>query len=324
MTVALIATGGTIASLADPETGAVRPAVSPEELARGLDDVRVEEVARVNGWNVTPATMLEVSRRVARALADDGVSGAVVTHGTDTVEETAFFCDVTVASEKPVVFAAAMRSAGETGADGPRNLACAVEVARSPAARGLGAMVVLADEIHAARWVRKQHSFRPSAFGSPGHGPVGAVAPGSVRVHMPPPRRFLVSPPPALDRPVPVVQTYTGMEEGAIEAVLDATRAAGLVVEGTGLGNVPGSAEHGIVAAVERGLPVVVATRAQVGGTGAVYGGPGGGVTLRERGTIEAGGLSAAKARLLLMLVLAEAADVRARFEEAVKTLGGW
>jgi L-asparaginase len=107
--------------------------------------------------------------------------------------------------------------------------------------------------------------------------------------------------------------------------VLAASDAAGLVVEGTGLGNVPGSAERGIRAAIARGLPVVVATRVPTGGTGAVYGGPGGGVTLRDAGVIAAGGLSAAKARLLLMLLLAAGeGDVRGRFEEAVETLAGW
>jgi len=138
------------------------------------------------------------------------------------------------------------------------------------------------------------------------------------------PARFHVPLPDALDRPVPVVQTYTGMEEGLIEAVLDATGAEGLVLEGTGLGNVPGSAERGIAAAVARGLPVVVATRVPTGGTGAVYGGPGGGVTVRELGAIAAGALPAAKARLLLMLLLAGGGDVRGPFEEAVDTLAGW
>jgi L-asparaginase len=140
---------------------------------------------------------------------------------------------------------------------------------------------------------------------------------------MPRPQRFLVSIPDALP-PVPVVQTYTGLEEGLIETVLDATGAAGLVVEGTGLGNVPGTAERGIAAALGRGLPVVHATRVPSGGTGAVYGGPGGGVTLRDMGVLAGGALSAAKARLLLMLLLAEGGDVRARFEQGVAVLGGW
>jgi len=318
VTLRVIATGGTIASLADPETGAVRPAVSAADLVAtvpGLGPVEVDEVARVNGWNVTPATMLEVARRAAAAAG-----GVVVTHGTDTVEETAFLCDVTVESD--VVFAAAMRSGGEVAADGPRNLRCAAEVASAP--RGIGTVLVVNDEIHAARWVRKQDSFRVSAMMSPGHGPIGTVVPGSVRLGMSSPRRFRVPLPDALDRPVPVVQTYTGMEDGLIETVLEATGAAGLVLEGTGLGNVPGRAERGVRAAIERGLPVVVATRVPTGGTGAVYGGPGGGVTLRDLGVLAAGGLSAAKARLLLMLLLAQGGDVRGRFEEAVETLAGW
>jgi L-asparaginase len=291
----------------------VRPAVSAEDLVAtvpGLGAVDVEEVAHVNGWNVTPATMLEVARRASGG-------GVVVTHGTDTIEETAFFCDLTVESD--VVFAGAMRNGSEVSADGPRNLLCASQVAAED--RGLGTVLVLNDEIHAARWARKQDSSRVSAFVSPGHGPVGIVVPGSVRITVRPPRRFLVPLPDSLP-PVPVIQTYTGIEEHLIEAVLDATGAAGLVLEGTGLGNVPGSAERGIAAAIERGLPVVNATRVPTGGTHAIYGGPGGVVTLRELGVIGAGGLSAAKARLLLMLLLAtDAAD---RFEEAVETLAGW
>jgi L-asparaginase len=314
VTVRLIATGGTIASLADPETGAVRPAVSAEDLVAsvpGLGPVEVESVAHVNGWNVTPETMLEVARRAAAG------GSAVVTHGTDTIEETAFFCDVTVAGD--VVFAGAMRNGSEISADGPRNLLCASQVAeRAP---GLGTVLVLNDEIHAARWARKQDSSRVHALRSPGHGPVGVAVPGSVTITMPPPRRFLVALPDALP-PVPIVQTYTGMEEHLIETVLDATGAAGLVLEGTGLGNVPGSAERGIRAAVERGLPVVNATRVPSGGVHAVYGGPGGVVTQRELGVIGAGHLSAAKARLLLMLLLAS--DAVGRFEDAVETLAGW
>jgi len=315
VTIRVVATGGTIASLADPETGAVRPAVSAADLVAtvpGLGPVDVEEVAHVNGWNVTPETMLEVARRA-------GGGGVVVTHGTDTVEETAFLCDVTVESD--VVFASAMRSGGEIAADGPRNLLCATQVA--DAAPGMGTVLVLNDEIHAARWARKQDSSRVSAIVSPGHGPIGIAVPGSVRLMMRPPGRFLVPLPDALP-PVPVLQTYTGIEEGLIETVIDATGAAGLVLEGTGLGNVPGSCERGVAAALDRGLPVVVATRVPTGGTGAVYGGPGGGVTLRDLGVLPAGSLSAAKARLLLMLLLAEGGDVRARFSEGVAVLGGW
>ena len=277
----------------------------------GLPPVEVEAVAHVNGWNVTPETMLEVARRASAG------GGAVVTHGTDTIEETAFFCDLTV--EGDVVFAGAMRNGSEVSADGPRNLLCAAQVAE--AAPGLGTVLVLNDEIHAARWARKLDSSRVSAFVSPGHGPVGIVVPGSVQIGMPSPRRVLLPLPDSLP-PVPVIQTYTGIEEHLIETVLDATGARGLVLEGTGLGNVPGSAQRGIAAAIERGLPVVTATRVPSGGVHAVYGGPGGVVTLRGLGVVGAGHLSAAKARLLLMLLLTS--DAVDRFEEAVEVLAGW
>jgi L-asparaginase len=320
----LIATGGTIASLPDA-SGAVRPAVAPEDLVAGvpglaeLGPVDIDEVTRVSGWNVDPATMLTVARRVQAAADDDAVAGIVVTHGTDTVEETAFLCDVLVGADKPVVFAAAMRSGDEVAADGPRNLLNAARVATAAEAKGLGVVVTLNDEIHAARWARKQDSRRVSAFTSPGHGPVGFVAPGSVRIVARPVVVPSLGMPAAPLPPVPVSQTFTGMPEGLIGAVVEATGAAGLVLDGTGLGNVPGTAMPGIEAALVRDLPVIIATRVPTGGTGAVYGGPGGGVTLAEMGVAQAGPLPAAKARLLLMVLLASGvrgADAAAQLAE--------
>jgi L-asparaginase len=329
MGVRIIATGGTIASIAD-ESGAVRAALTPEDLTATVPalqeygPITSEEVARVNGWNVTPAMMLDVSKRVEAAFADDSVDGAIVTHGTDTVEETAFLLDITVGSEKPVAFAAAMRSGDEVGAEGPRNLLNAAAVASHKGGRGIGSVLVLNDEVHAARWATKLDSFRVNAFSSPDRGPMGLVTPAGLRFRWKPERRLLVQRPASLDVAVPVVKTYTGLEENLIEAVLDATQAVGLVVEGTGLGNVPGPATRGIEAALERGLPVIISTRVITGGTGSVYGGPGGGATLRRSGVIPAGFLSTAKARLLLMLLLASEispGEVGPRFKEAVAIL---
>jgi L-asparaginase len=309
LTILVVATGGTIASLPDPETGAVRPAVGAEELVAGvpelaeIDELEVVELDRVNGWNVTPAKMLEVARCLNERLAASEVRGAVVTHGTDTVEETTFVCDLLVEGDKPVAFAAAMRSGAEPAADGPRNLICAARVAAADDAAGLGAVLVMNDEVHAARWAVKTDSYRVSAFSSPGHGPLGHATPERLAIRSRP-ERFTIAPPGRLGREVAVVKTYTGMGEGLIDAVLADTGAAGLVLEGTGAGNVPGAALPGIARAAERGLPVVVATRTATGGTIPIYGGPGGGVTLRELGVAGAGGLTAAKARLLLMIAL--------------------
>ena len=312
MSVLVLTTGGTIASLPDPETGAKRPAVSGKELVAGVPgladvaDVEVEEVAALSSWNLTPDHMLAVARRAGEALARPQVEGVVVTHGTDTVEETAFLTDLTLRAEGPAVFVGAMRSPEELSADGPRNLLNAVRLASAPDARGAGAVVAMSDEVHAARWVRKLDSGLVSAFRSPRRGPLGRVTPGSVEISLLPSRGFTVEPPAELSRHVALVTAYPGMDGAVIEAVLEATGAAGLVVEGSGSGNVPGTAVRGLRSALERGLPVVVATRVPGGSTPSGYGSPGGGAELRGLGAVGAGPLSAGKARLLLMVLLAQ------------------
>ncbi len=310
MGVCLIATGGTIASLRDPETGAVRPAVGGDELAATVPGIqeagltRVEELSKVNGWNIDPELILALAGRISYRLAEGDVDGVVVTHGTDTVEETAFACDLLTQSDKTVAFAVAMRSGDELSADGPRNLLNAVRVAGSPDARGLGAVVVMNDEVHAARWVRKVHSSHVNAFASPGRQPVALLPPGGLTVlHRP--ERLTLQEPKSLHCQVAVLQTFTGMPRDLPSKIVEATGADGLVLEGTGLGNLPGSAMEGAKAVLDQGIPVIVATRVIGGGTSSVYGGPGGGATLRDMGLIEAQNLSAAKARLLLMILLA-------------------
>jgi L-asparaginase len=310
MGVCLIATGGTIASLRDPQTGAVRPAVGGDELVATVPGVKeagltqVEELAKVNGWNIDPELILSLAGRIKQRLAQLDIDGVVVTHGTDTVEETAFACDLMTKSDKPVAFAAAMRSGDELSADGPRNLLNAVRVAGSPDAHGLGAVLVMNDEVHAARWVRKVDSSQVNAFASPGRHPVALLLPRGLTVlHRP--QRVTLTPPKALDRQVVVLQTFIGMPADLPSKIVEATGADGVILEGTGLGNLPGSAMEGAKGLIDQGIPVIVATRVVKGGTSPVYGGPGGGATLRDMGLIEARHLSAAKARLLLMILLA-------------------
>ncbi|HEX2051676.1 MAG TPA: asparaginase [Actinomycetota bacterium] len=329
MTIRLIATGGTIASRSDPGTGAVRADAAPEDLVAtvpGLAErgVETEEASRINGWSVGPSLMLDVARRVRAALDDPAVDGVIVTHGTDTIEETAFFLDVTTDAADTVLCTAAMRAGDEPGADGPRNLLNAARAATTRALRGFGALVCLNDELHAARWARKLDTFRPSAFASPDHGPLARVTPTRLELLAPRPARWTFDLPDALDAPVPVVHAYSGIERGILAAILDATGARGLVVEGTGLGNVPEGAFDDIEAARARDLPVVIATRVPAGGTGPVYGGRGGGVALDALGVMWARGLSAGKARLLLALLLTgglSGDDLRERFDDAARTL---
>ena len=329
MAVRILTTGGTIASLPDPDTGAKRPAMSGEELVAsvpGLGEiarVEVEEIVSVTSWNLTPADMLAVARRASDALAEPDVDGVVVTHGTDTLEETAFLVDLTLRSHRPVVLVGAMRSADELSADGPRNLLNAVRVAAAPEARNAGAVVAMGDEIHAARWVRKLDSGLASAFSSPRRGPIGRVTPSSLDLPWVPPRGGTLDLPEELAHEVPIVSGYPGMDAGVIDSVIEATGAAGLVVEGTGSGNVPGSAVAGIRRAIELGLPVIAGTRVPGGAGRSGYGSPGGGEELRSLGVVGAGPLSAGKARLLLMTLLATglSAEAAAReFEAAAAT----
>lgn len=314
MGLAVVTTGGTIASLRDPVSGAFRPAVSGADLVASLlalaahGPVHLAEAAQVASWNMSPSVMLNVAVTLEALLDRPDVDGAIVTHGTDTVEETSFLLDLVVGSDKPVICAVAMRSGDQLGADGPRHLASAAVAATVPTLWGQGVMVCCDDELHAARWVRKVHSSRAAAFSSPNHGPLAAVTPAGVhRLVSVPPRVRL--PRPSVLPEVAILPTYPGMQAEAAAAVLDQAGLAGLVVEGTGLGNVPGSITGQLQAAVARGLPVVCATRVLAGGTRPDYGGPGGGATLADLGVPSAAGLPAGKARLLLMLVLAADSD---------------
>lgn len=311
MTVRLIATGGTIASRLDPDTGAVVPAVAPEDLLAAVPEladlgpIEVTELDRVNGWNVTPEVMERAARAARSALVDDGVDGVVVTHGTDTVEETLYLVDLLagdVTDRGAITFACAMRSSGELGADGPRNLRDAVRLATDPAARGRGALLVVNDEVHCARWATKTHATHVSTFRSWPGGPVGTLDQGVPRFVLDSPAR-----PPhgaSLDDRVALVKAYTGMDDGVLRWLVDDRQVHGIVIEGTGAGNVPGVLVPAIDHAIDRGVAVVVASRCPQGRPQPIYGGPGGGVTLAEHGVVRSNGLNGPKARLGLMVAL--------------------
>lgn len=327
MTIALVATGGTIASLTDPATGAVEPAVEPSSLIESVRDVAevvVTDVCRVSGWNMTPDLMLDVARAVDHHVADGAVCGVVVTHGTDTVAETAFLLDILRRRNKPVILACAMRSADEIGADGPRNLSNAFVAASDAECAAHGVLICVGDELHAARWAAKLDSMSTSAFGSPGRGPIGRVSPTGVSLHGAPfaPQVWALGTVPEALATVPLVKTFGGMEAKAFHAIVEDSR--GVVIEGTGLGNVPGSLQDPIRKTLRRGIPVVIATQSITGGTRPTYGGLGGGITLRDIGVDFAGRLSAAKARLLLAAALASESDTEramARFRQAIGAL---
>jgi L-asparaginase len=305
-------TGGTIAMRRDPVTGAALPALSGREIVARVPGLRrearlrLEDLARLPGPHVTPAWMWRLKRRVDAVLAEPGVDAVVVTHGTDTLEETAFLLDLTVASPKPVVLCGAMRTFSDPGWDGPANLTSAVRAAAHPDAAGRGTLVVVGEEIHAASRVRKRHTQRLDAFRS-ALGPVGTLDRGRVRFHGPAVRGAVLRP----RRLVTAVDLHVlaaGSDAAPLRASL-ARGARGLVLEGTGAGNVPPGVVPGIRSALRAGVPVVVVSRCAEGRVAPLYGFEGGGARLAAMGAILGGDLGGPKARIALMVALGTTTD---------------
>jgi L-asparaginase len=305
-TIVLVATGGTISST-DAGAGAV-PHLSGADLLRmvgapaELPGVEVVEFARLPGCEMAPRRMAELAAVVTRELARDDRCGAVVTHGTDTIEESAFVCHLTVPSDKPVVFTGAMRTASELSWDGPRNLLDALRVAASAEAQGMGALLVMHEEIHSARFVTKSNGVILAAFRSPACGPVGRIYNGAPRFFTRPasPARRLQ---PTLDESVGVVRALSG-DTTSLPALLARADLHGLVVEGFGAGRVAASWVEPLRDAVQRGIAVILASRTGAGAIGDPYGYPGSATGLLALGLIPAHELPGHKARLQLMLAL--------------------
>lgn len=320
----VLATGGTISSAAGPD-GRVVPAHDAAALldtvpgASGYGDFAFETMAHVNGWNVTPEIMVRVATRARTALESGEADGVIVTHGTDTIEETLFMADLLAGpatANGAIVFACAMRAASELSADGPRNLRNAIIIASDPAARGRGALLTINDDIHAARWAQKTDTNAVHTFQSTPVGAVGQMIYERPLFHIPTPPLEIAT---AADTNVALVKVYTGMDDAALRWHVD-RGAAGLVVEGTGAGHVPGEVVPGIEYAISEDVPVVLASRVKTGRVESHYGGPGGGRTLDDAGVIRAGYLNSVMARIALMVALGSAdgmAGVRRWFADA-------
>jgi len=299
--VTVLAAGGTIAM-----TGAqATPALDADALVGLVPGLAVatRTIATKPGALLTLADALAIAR-AAVEVADAG-GGVVVTHGTDTLEETAFLCDLLYGGEAPVVFTGAIRPASHLGADGPANLRDAVTVAGDAAAAGLGVLVVFAGEVHAARGVRKVDSTGPAAFGSPGRGPLGHVGEGILGLAARVERRAPL-PVARLDALVPVVTVGLGTDPRSVEAAL-AAGADGLVAVLLGAGHAPPDVLAALAAAP---VPVVATVRPERGAIlRATYGFPGAEGDLRASPLIPAGALSPAAARMKLLACLGAGLD---------------
>ncbi|HEX2045800.1 MAG TPA: asparaginase [Gaiellaceae bacterium] len=313
MQVVVVSTGGTIGMRPDPATGKLVPAVSGEELVEmlGWEDgppLELDDFARVPSFDMHGGLALALSDRVREHCARDDVAGVVVTHGTDTMEESVYLVDRLLDSEKPVVLTGAQRAADEPDSDGPRNLRSAIRVALAPEARSRGALVVFDGEVHAAREARKVHTSALRAFASPAYGALGHVD-GARVVFGRRPDRNPPLPRPSAELPrVDLIRLYAGADDTLLRASREAGSRA-IVLEGTGRGNANERVLPGVEAAVRAGVPVVVCSRCVAGRVEPVYG-RGGGKDLAEAGALFAGDLAGPKARVLVQLALAAELDV--------------
>jgi len=309
-TVAVVTTGGTIAEKLDPKTGGAVPAVSGKDLLEAVPglskvaDIKVVEFSNIDSSQMTPEIWAKLSGTVDGILSDPAIRGAVVTHGTDTMAEGAYFLDLTLTSDKPVVFVGAMRDASDVSPDGPANILNAVIQVCSDQARDWGVTVTLNQYVNSARNVRKTNSTNVQTFDSGEQGYLGYICMGKViRYNDAIGRRKL--PLPAALPKVALLETFAGDDGSFIRYAVD-HGAKGIVVEGVGAGNVNAQVNEAIRYVLQKKVPVVITTSVYFSGVWPMYGDQGGGATLAKEGAILGGDLTGPKARLLLMLALGQ------------------
>jgi L-asparaginase len=315
MGIVVVATGGTISMRPDPATGGLVPAVSGADLVELIrwpeaPPLELDDFAHVPSWDMHGELAFRLALRVREHARRPGVTGVVVTHGTDTMEESVYMIDRLLDTETPVVLVGAQRANSVPDSDGPRNLRSGILVVAAAAARGRGALVCFDGELHAAREVRKVHTSALRAFGSPGYGPIGVVDELTVRFQRSPERRPPLPVPPGIVAEVDLIRGYAGWDGRLIRASI-ASGARALVLEATGRGNGNAAVLAAVTEAVAAGVPVVLCSRAAEGRVEGVYA-QGGGFDLVAAGAIPAGDLAGPKARVLLQLALGAGSDARA------------
>jgi L-asparaginase len=315
--ITILATGGTIAGAGEAsDYGYKAGSFKIEDLIKAvpqlnnLAQLTGEQVANIGSQDMNDRVWLDLAARANALLAKPDVQGVVVTHGTDTMEETAYFLNLVVKSDKPVVLVGSMRPATAISADGPANLYDAVAVAADPSARGRGVLVVLNDEIHAARNVTKTNTTSLQTFVSPNRGPLGLVHTAKIAWFPPPDKRhtakseFSVAGAKSLPR-VDIIMAHSNMDASLIEAALK-NGARGLVIAGVGDGNMSEQAMDALSRAVKSGIVVVRSSRLERG------------MVLRNNevnddkmGFIASGEINPPKSRVLLQLALMTTKDVK-------------
>lgn len=303
----LLHTGGTISMQLNTETGGViLSAANP--LAMEIDKIQqFAHITEIEAFNlpsphITPERMLELKKMIDQQMATENFDGIVITHGTDTLEETAYFLELSTNNAIPIVLTGAMRSSNEIGADGVYNLMSAVRVAAADEANDKGVLVVLNDEIHTATNVTKTHSSSVSTFQSPQYGPIGIVTKSGIHFHHAPIARTYL-PVESIGKKVAMFKIYAGMESDLL-ASISSLGYDGVVLEGLGQGNVPPALIAGVQQLLNEELPVILVSRCFSGIAQDIYAYEGGGKMLKDLGVRFEHGLSGQKARLKLLLEL--------------------
>ncbi len=322
--IAVFFTGGTKCMRVDEGFGGIVPALSAKQILDTIPDidelaeVEVIEFGHYPGPHMTPEIMFDLSNQIKGYVQRDDIHGIIITHGTDTLEETAYFLDCTVHTETPIIVIGAMRNSSEPDWDGPRNLRDALILAGSPEARGYGVLLCLSDSINAASEATKTDTNQLNTFASFDFGPIGRIVNGTVMMYRKPVRResFEVT---QIPKHVPLLKCYAGMDAMLITCALE-HGAKGLVIEAFGVGNVPPSVFYALKDAVQSGIPIVLTSRCPVGRIEHIYAYEGAGKHLYDAGIIFADYLNGQKARIKLIAALGAGYDIdriRAAFEWA-------
>lgn len=324
--VCIVGTGGTIASKFDPKLGGHASAASAQDLVAavpeltGIADIRVVEHSNINSALMDTPTAFGLRDTLRKVLENDAVTGVVVTHGTATLEETAYLMDLTLGSEKPVVITGAQRNFDEKDPDGPRNLLYATRVAVHPDAPGRGVLVCLGGEIHSAIDATKINPETLTCFGARDGGAVGKVSGHNVTFLALPQRRIHLE----VDQVkanVHVIKMVQGSSDLLFRACVR-ERVDGIVIEGTAGGNVNVPFYEGACAALDAGIPVIAGLRLPSGAPHPGKGYKGSWQSLINKGAISSGYLSGIKARILLMVALGHTSDPK-RLHEIFAQAGG-
>lgn len=306
--IAIIFNGGTISMKIDEKIKAAVPSLSAEEIMSMIPGV--EEYAEIEAYtfssmpspHMTLETMLKLSKFTTELVEREDIDGVVITHGTDTLEETAYLLDLTVRTKKPVVVTGAMRSGSELGYDGPFNLATSICTAISDEAVGRGVLVCFNGELNSASEVTKANSMALNAFRTPNFGPIGIVDNDNVIFYRDAnySEKYDVS---EIKKQVALIKCVVDMDSSYIDYLIE-KGCGGIIIEALGRGNVPPKMVDGIKKATELNIPVVVVSRCFEGRVFESYGYEGGGKQLKDLGVIFGDTLPGQKARIKLILAI--------------------